>query len=92
LPELPELNPDRIPELGGVGTNIRNSGIGWNWNQFPESRELGGDGIARNSWEFRAIPCNSLSTQFPEFRTGITYLTQRLIFSHNSMREGKGVN
>jgi hypothetical protein len=39
--------------------------------------------------EFRPIPYDSLSAQFPEFRTGITYLSQRLIFSHNSMREGE---
>jgi hypothetical protein len=43
-----------------------------------------------NCTEFRAIPCNFVSTQFPEFRTGITYLSQRLIFDHNSMREGEG--
>jgi hypothetical protein len=34
-----ELEPiPGIPELGGIGTNSRDSGIGWNWNQFPEFR------------------------------------------------------
>jgi hypothetical protein len=40
--------------------------------------------------ESDGIPCNSLSTQFPEFRTGITYLSQRPIFDYNNMREGDG--
>ncbi len=61
---------------------------------IPESDGIAGiasnSGIGRNSREFRAIPCNSLSTQFPEFRTGIASLSQRLIFDHNSMREGEG--
>jgi len=72
-----------IPEFDGIPCNSGIPGIGWrrNWTEFQELLPIP---------EFRAIPCNSLSTQFPEFRTGITYLSQRLIFDHNTMREGEG--
>jgi len=32
--------------------------------------------------EFLVIPSNFVSTQFPEFRTGITYNSKRLTYNH----------
>jgi hypothetical protein len=61
------------------------------FHPIPKFRELlpipEWNGKPRNPWEFRAIACNSLSTQFPEFLTEIAYLSRRLILDHNGMRE-----
>ena len=62
------------PEFPGFSTN---SGIGRSSQSF---------GISTISQEF---PGNSVSTQFSEFLSGITYSSQRLIFHHNTEREGE---
>ncbi len=94
---LPIPESDGIPgiewrrnctELHGIPGNsirFRNSG-----NRFQCRNRTEFRAFPCNSREFRAIPCNFISTKFPEFRTGIAYLSQRLIFDHNSMREGEG--
>jgi hypothetical protein len=68
------LNTDRVPPLSGI------PGIGFrrNYSEFQKQKK----------WP--EIPTNSVSTRFPEFSTGIAYLSQRLIFKHNSMRESEG--
>jgi hypothetical protein len=43
----------------------------------------------RNPKEFPAIPSNSVSTEFSDLHTGITYLSHRVIFNYNRTPEGE---
>ena len=47
-------------------------------------------GIGRSSREFRGIPGDSVSIQFPELRSGVAHLFQRIICSQNVKCEGEG--